>query len=92
MPLRKGHTLVIPKDHHARVSELPVELAAATGIAVSKVANALTQGTFRMSLIVTSSPIKRTWFSIGKYSLERRLQPGIRTSRGSRKYNPRGLL
>ncbi|KAF8650130.1 hypothetical protein AX16_005366 [Volvariella volvacea WC 439] len=43
MPLRKGHTLVIPKEHYARVSELPPELAAAIGEAVSKVANALTK-------------------------------------------------
>ncbi|KAL0960820.1 hypothetical protein HGRIS_005839 [Hohenbuehelia grisea] len=43
MPLRRGHTLVIPKQHYARVSELPPEFAAATGEAVSKVANAITK-------------------------------------------------
>jgi len=42
-PLREGHTLVIPKTHYSRVSELPAEFAAACGEAVSKVANALTQ-------------------------------------------------
>ncbi|KAF8895293.1 HIT-like domain-containing protein [Infundibulicybe gibba] len=43
MPLRKGHTLVIPKAHHSRLSELPAEYAAATGEAVSRVAFALTK-------------------------------------------------
>ncbi|KAF9561346.1 HIT-like protein [Agrocybe pediades] len=44
MPLREGHTLVIPKAHISRVSELPAELAAAIGETVSKVAHALTLG------------------------------------------------
>ncbi|KAG6837617.1 hypothetical protein H0H93_006138 [Arthromyces matolae] len=44
LPLRRGHTLVIPKVHCARLSELPAEYAAATGKAVSSVANALTKG------------------------------------------------
>ncbi|KAI0785225.1 HIT-like protein [Abortiporus biennis] len=43
LPLRQGHTLVVPKTHYSRVSELPSEYAAATGEAVSKVANALTK-------------------------------------------------
>ncbi|KDR82644.1 hypothetical protein GALMADRAFT_58051 [Galerina marginata CBS 339.88] len=43
LPLRKGHTLVIPKAHIPRLSELPPELASAVGEAVSKVAHALTQ-------------------------------------------------
>ncbi|KAJ7695698.1 HIT-like domain-containing protein [Mycena rosella] len=42
LPLRKGHTLVIPKAHVSRLSELPPELAAAVGEAVTKVAHALT--------------------------------------------------
>ncbi|KII86806.1 hypothetical protein PLICRDRAFT_270073 [Plicaturopsis crispa FD-325 SS-3] len=42
LPLRRGHTLVIPKAHHSRLSELPPEYGAATGEAVSKVAHALT--------------------------------------------------
>ncbi|KAJ3747069.1 HIT-like protein [Lentinula detonsa] len=43
MPLRKGHTLVVPKVHYSRLSDLPPEYAAAIGEAVSKVAHALTQ-------------------------------------------------
>ncbi|KAF8635995.1 hypothetical protein AX15_000157 [Amanita polypyramis BW_CC] len=43
MPLRPGHMLVIPKAHYSRLSELPEEFAGAAGIALSKVANALTQ-------------------------------------------------
>ncbi|KAF8967079.1 HIT-like protein [Flammula alnicola] len=43
MPLRKGHTLVIPKAHISRLSELPPDLAGAVGEAVSKVAHALTE-------------------------------------------------
>lgn len=44
MPLRRGHILVIPKHHEKRLSELPVNIAEATGAAVSKVARALTLG------------------------------------------------
>lgn len=44
MPLRKGHTLVIPKAHIPRLSDLPPDLASAVGEAVSKVAHALTEG------------------------------------------------
>ncbi|KAH7926448.1 HIT-like protein [Leucogyrophana mollusca] len=43
LPLRPGHTLVIPKAHYSRLSELPPEFAAAIGEAVTKVAHALTQ-------------------------------------------------
>ncbi|KAF8195499.1 HIT-like protein [Pholiota molesta] len=43
LPLRKGHTLVIPKAHISRLSELPPEIAGAVGRSVSKVAHALTQ-------------------------------------------------
>ncbi|KAH7910838.1 HIT-like protein [Hygrophoropsis aurantiaca] len=43
LPLRPGHTLVIPKAHYSRLSELPAEFAAAIGEAVTKVAHALTQ-------------------------------------------------
>ncbi|KIY61857.1 HIT-like protein [Cylindrobasidium torrendii FP15055 ss-10] len=42
LPLREGHTLVIPKIHVARLSELPADMAGALGIAVTKVAEALT--------------------------------------------------
>lgn len=44
LPLRKGHTLVIPKPHISRLSDLPPEFAAATGKVVSRVARALTEG------------------------------------------------
>ncbi|KAI9058454.1 HIT-like protein [Trametes sanguinea] len=40
-PLRPGHTLVIPKIHIPRVSELPDEFAGECGKAVSRVAKAL---------------------------------------------------
>ncbi|KAE9405699.1 HIT-like protein [Gymnopus androsaceus JB14] len=43
MPLRRGHTLVVPKAHYSRLSELPPEFASAVGEAISKVAHALTQ-------------------------------------------------
>ncbi|KAJ7043870.1 HIT-like protein [Mycena alexandri] len=42
LPLREGHTLVIPKAHFSRLSELPSEFAGAVGEAVAKVAHALT--------------------------------------------------
>ena len=44
LPLRPGHTLIIPKIHCSRVSELPQEYAAAIGKAVSRISNALTKG------------------------------------------------
>lgn len=43
-PLRPGHTLVIPKFHEERISELPEEYAAALGLVVTRVAKALTKG------------------------------------------------
>ncbi|KAF8574329.1 HIT-like protein [Ramaria rubella] len=43
LPLRPGHVLVIPKEHYKCVSDLPPEIAGATGQAISKVANALTK-------------------------------------------------
>jgi diadenosine tetraphosphate (Ap4A) HIT family hydrolase len=44
LPLRAGHALVIPKFHCSRISDLPEDYAAAVGIAVSKVAKAITIG------------------------------------------------
>ncbi|KAF9046475.1 HIT-like protein [Panaeolus papilionaceus] len=41
-PLRRGHTLVIPKSHVQRLSDLSPDQAAAVGKTVSKVARALT--------------------------------------------------
>lgn len=43
-PLRLGHTLVIPKVHQRHISELPGDYAAALGLAVTRVAKALTKG------------------------------------------------
>jgi len=43
MPLRSGHTLVIPKVHCANISDLSPEYASKTGETVSKVAKALTE-------------------------------------------------
>ncbi|KAF9778742.1 HIT-like protein [Thelephora terrestris] len=42
-PLRLGHTLVIPKVHLKHISELPEDYAAALGLAVTRVAKALTK-------------------------------------------------
>ncbi|KAG5639198.1 hypothetical protein H0H81_005677 [Sphagnurus paluster] len=52
LPLRRGHTLIIPKLHCARLSELPPNYAAATGKAVSRVANALTKAVDNTALNV----------------------------------------
>lgn len=43
-PLRPGHTLVIPRIHQERISELPEDYAAALGLVVTRVAKALTKG------------------------------------------------
>lgn len=52
LPLRPGHTLVIPKIHISRLSELPPEIAAATGRTVSRVARAITEATGNTGLNV----------------------------------------
>ncbi|KAF9454822.1 HIT-like protein [Macrolepiota fuliginosa MF-IS2] len=52
LPLRAGHTLVIPKKHISRLTDLPPELAAAVGRAVSNVARALTEATGNTGLNV----------------------------------------
>jgi|ERR1700761_6440794 len=41
LPLRPGHTLVIPKTHIQRLSDLPDDVAGELGKAVVKIANAL---------------------------------------------------
>jgi diadenosine tetraphosphate (Ap4A) HIT family hydrolase len=51
LPLRAGHALVIPKHHCQRLSDLPEKYAAAVGIAVSKVARALTLGMSILALL-----------------------------------------
>ncbi|PAV17306.1 HIT [Pyrrhoderma noxium] len=56
-PLRKGHVLVIPKDHHSYVSELPEEVAGALGKAVSKVAKAISQALENSALNVVCNQI-----------------------------------
>ncbi|KAI0250791.1 HIT-like protein [Lactifluus subvellereus] len=43
LPLRPGHTLIVPKIHCSRVSELPPEYAASVGKAISRISNALTK-------------------------------------------------
>lgn len=52
LPLRPGHTLVVPKFHCARVSELPQEYAASVGTAVSRISNALTKAVDNTALNV----------------------------------------
>ncbi|KZT28889.1 HIT-like protein [Neolentinus lepideus HHB14362 ss-1] len=52
LPLRPGHTLVVPKRHVKRVSELPGEDAAAVGEVVSKVAGALVKAVGNTALNV----------------------------------------
>ncbi|KAK0244029.1 HIT-like protein [Armillaria nabsnona] len=61
LPLRKGHTLVIPKAHYARLSELPPEYAAALGAGVTKVAHALTQG---MELLCIETALDNTALNV----------------------------
>jgi galactose-1-phosphate uridylyltransferase len=43
-PIRRGHALVIPKAHVERLSDLSPELAAALGVAVSRIADAICRG------------------------------------------------
>lgn len=50
LPLRPGHTLVIPKVHIPHVTDLPADIAAATGVAVSKVGKAVSEGKLARSL------------------------------------------
>ncbi|KAI0269855.1 HIT-like protein [Gloeopeniophorella convolvens] len=52
LPLRPGHTLVVPKVHCSRVSELPSEYAASLGVAISKISNALTKAVDHTALNV----------------------------------------
>ncbi|KAG8760332.1 hypothetical protein FRC14_003344 [Serendipita sp. 396] len=44
LPIRPGHTLVIPKAHCPRLTDLKPELGAALGQAMITVGNAITQG------------------------------------------------
>ena len=44
-PLKPGHTLLIPKQHHARLPELPDDLAAATALLLPRLCRAIQQVT-----------------------------------------------
>ncbi|KAI9443237.1 HIT-like protein [Lactarius indigo] len=52
LPLRPGHTLVVPKFHCAKVSDLPPEYAASVGKAISRISNALTKAVDNTALNV----------------------------------------
>jgi len=52
LPLRPGHTLVVPKIHCPRVSELPSEYAASVGKVISRISNALTKAVDNTALNV----------------------------------------
>ncbi|KAF8478180.1 HIT-like protein [Russula ochroleuca] len=52
LPLRPGHTLIVPKIHCSRVSELPPEYAAALGKAISRISKALTKAVDNTALNV----------------------------------------
>lgn len=44
LPIRPGHLLIIPKAHFKSLTDLPPELSAAIGQALTKVGHALTKG------------------------------------------------
>ena len=44
-PVNKGHTLVIPKEHHETILDMPEELLCAVASAVKKVSKAIAHGT-----------------------------------------------
>lgn len=50
LPLRPGHTLIVPKTHCARISELPSDFAGALGEAVAHVSRALTEALHNTAL------------------------------------------
>lgn len=76
LPLRPGHTLVIPKNHISRLSDLTPELAAAVGRAVSRVARALTEGKLLSCGVKLLIVVKSDW----KYGTQCRVQSGICSS------------
>jgi diadenosine tetraphosphate (Ap4A) HIT family hydrolase len=44
LPIRPGHTLLVPKAHHARLTDLPPELASALGVGLTKIGDAVAKG------------------------------------------------
>ncbi|EJU03220.1 HIT-like protein [Dacryopinax primogenitus] len=44
LPIRPGHTLVVPKMHCSNLSDLPSDYSRAVGEALSTIANAITRG------------------------------------------------
>ncbi|MGN6368979.1 MAG: HIT family protein [Phycisphaerae bacterium] len=44
-PLMTGHTLVVPKAHHATIMEIPPDLLAAINLRIPKIARAVLQAT-----------------------------------------------
>lgn len=43
-PLRRGHCLLIPKQHYARLADLPSELGEAMGRALPRITRAINEG------------------------------------------------
>lgn len=46
LPMRPGHTLLVPKAHYARLADLPEDLGAKMGAALPKVVKAVCEGSF----------------------------------------------
>jgi len=44
LPIRPGHTLLVPKAHYPRLIDLPPELGSALGIGLIKIGDAVTKG------------------------------------------------
>jgi histidine triad (HIT) family protein len=51
-PLNPGHTLLVPRSHHARLSELPEELAAHAGALLPRLCRAVKAATRSVGLNV----------------------------------------
>lgn len=54
-PIRSGHTLVVPREHHELVSDLPDELGAAIGITLPRMARAIARATGQPAFNVVSN-------------------------------------
>lgn len=71
-PLRAGHTLLIPKQHYARLADLPSELGEAMGRALPRITKAINEG--GRALLRRGVCVRTDHFSIdsnGKPGLER---------------------